>query len=78
MEKKGNIFNQLAIISDLLERVNLKESEQTNVVFVLKENDFNEIFDKVSKRANKKLEETDDTFSVIIGIIKFIFSKSNV
>lgn len=78
MEKKGDIFNQLALISDLLEHVNLKEVETTDVVFTLKENEFNEMFARVSKKANRMREETDGSFSVVIGAIKFIFNKSNV
>jgi cell division GTPase FtsZ len=77
MEKKGEIFNQLALISDLLEHVNLKEVDTTDVVFTLKEQEFNEMFARVSKRANRMREETDDSFSVIIGTIKFIFNKSS-
>lgn len=78
MEKKGDIFNQLALISDLLEHINLKEVETTDVVFTLKENEFNEMFARVSKKANKMIDETENSFSVIIGTIKFIFNKSNV
>jgi hypothetical protein len=79
MEKKGEIFNQLAIISDLLEGVNL-ESEATSVLFMLKEEEFNKIFDKISKKDNrKKSDEQEITFSVRIGKIEFVFtiSKSN-
>ena len=77
-EKKGEILNQLAIITDLLEKVNLKEAITTDVVFLLKEREFNEIYKKISKKANIKLEGLEDTFSMIIGSIKFIFNKSNV
>jgi hypothetical protein len=76
MEKKGEIINQLAIISDLLENVNL-ESETTTVVFILEETIFNNMFEKVSKKTKIKSKELEDTFSVKIGEINFIFNKSS-
>lgn len=77
MEKKGEILNQLAIISDLLENVNL-ESETTTVVFILEETIFNNMFEKFSKKTKIKSKELEDTFSVKIGEINFIFNKSSV
>ena len=43
MEKKGEILNQLAIISDLLENVNL-ESKLTSVIFMVEKEEFDENF----------------------------------
>ena len=39
MEKKGELLNQLAIISDLLEKANINSITQT-IMFELDENDF--------------------------------------
>jgi len=77
MEKKGEILNQLAIISDLLENANI-ESETTSVVYILNETEFNKMFSKIVKKTKVK-SEVDTTFSVKIGEIEFIFtlSKSN-
>lgn len=77
MEKKGEILNQLAIISDLLEKINL-ESETTSVIFMLKEKEFNDMFNKLAKKTKTKPEDLEDTFSLKIGEINFIFNKSNV
>ena len=75
MEKKGEILNQLAIISDLLENANI-ESETTSVVYILNETEFNKMFSKIVKKTKVK-SEVDTTFSVKIGEIEFIFNKSN-
>jgi hypothetical protein len=77
MEKKGEIFNQLAIISDLLENANL-ELESTTIIFVIEEKEFKKIYEKIIKKTNTRLEEPDDTFSVKIGQVNFIFNKSSV
>jgi hypothetical protein len=76
MEKKGEILNQLAIISDLLENINL-ESETKTVVFILNENNFKVISNKISKKTNMKMDINNETFSIKIGEIDFIFNKSN-
>jgi hypothetical protein len=77
MEKKGEILNQLAIISDLLEKANL-EHKTTSVIFMLEKKEFNNMFDKFSKKINIRIDELEDTFSVKIGEINFIFNKSSV
>ena len=76
MEKKGEIFNQLAIISDLLENANL-ESESAIVTFVVEEKEFKKIYEKIIKKINTRLEEPDNAFFVKIGQVNFIFNKSN-
>ena len=77
MEKKGEIFNQLAIISDLLENINL-ESESKSVVFILSNDDFEKLFKKIIKKAKTQSDMNETTFSLKIGDIDFIFNKSNV
>ena len=65
-EKKGDILNQLAIISDLIEKVAFDFNGGT-VFYELTEFDGNEV------------EETDsNTFSILIGDISFMFSKNSV
>jgi len=39
MEKKGDLLNQFAIISDLVEKVNM-EFENSTMVFELSDNEF--------------------------------------
>ena len=76
MEKKGEIFNQLAIISDLLEKVNL-DTKGTSVVIVLEEPEFNRMFDKIVKKTKVLTPEMlQNTFSLKIGEIDFVFTLS--
>jgi hypothetical protein len=72
MEKKGEIFNQLAIISDLLENVNI-ESTEKSVLFVLNKKEFDRIYDLIIKKVKVKAEAADTTFSVKIAEIDFVF-----
>jgi hypothetical protein len=76
MEKRGEVFNQLAIIADLLENINL-ESTDTSVIFVLKKPDFDRIFDKIIKKTKVLTPEMlNTTFSMKIGEVNFVFSLS--
>lgn len=77
MEKKGDLLNQLAIVSDLIEKLNLT-SESSIIVIELKENEFYRIFDLVQKKYNRKTEKPNDTFTMKIGLIDIVFNKSNV
>ena len=49
MEKKGELLNQLAIISDLLEKVNA-ETKSTTIVFELSNMEFDRVFDSIQKK----------------------------
>ena len=60
MEKKGNFFNQIAIISDLLEKINL-ESESRTVIFELKEDEFNRIFNLNVEKTKQKIRKQQKT-----------------
>lgn len=78
MEKKGDILNQLAIISDLLEKANIDPSFIT-VTFNLKDKDFIDIFAKIAQKnglASKTTE--DDVFMLKIGEVDFLFNRNNV
>ncbi len=77
MEKKGNFFNQIAIISDLLENINL-ESESRTVIFELKEDEFNRIFNLNVEKTKQKISPVTNKFSIKIGDVDIVFSKSNV
>jgi hypothetical protein len=77
MEKKGDLLNQLAIISDLLENIVLSTESRT-IVLELKEQEFAEAFDVIKKKYNKKADKPKDTFSISIGDVDIIFNKSSV
>lgn len=76
MEKKGDLFNQLAIISDLIEKCNLISVSQTIVIEVTKDE-----FDRIYKIVQSKVRFTTgfpkDTFNVKIGNVNIVFNMSN-
>ena len=74
--KRGEILNQLAIISDLLEKVNL-ESAGTSVTFNVKRPEFNRIYNAVYHKAKLNIQPPKNTFNVKIGEITMIFNTSN-
>ena len=49
MEKKGDLLNQLAIISDLLEKMNI-DSKSRTIVIEVDEEEFNRIFDSTDDK----------------------------
>jgi len=73
MEKKGEIFNQLAIISDLLENINL-ESESKSVIIVLGSDEFEKLFKKTIKKSKMTSTMDETTFTLKIGDIDFVFT----
>lgn len=77
MEKKGDILNQLAIISDLLEKANI-QSEKISVTFTLNDDDYLKMYKTVSKLNKVRLETLFSTFVTVIGDVEFIFNKNNV
>ena len=76
MEKKGDLLNQFAIISDLLEKVNM-ESESTTVVIGVSKNEFERIFELIQKKYNRKTDKPSDTFKITIGVVDIIFNMNN-
>ena len=77
MEKKGEVLNQLAIMSDLLEKVNI-QSKTSKIIFDLSKEEFNKVFEKIQKKYDRKLEIPNNTFSITIGLIDIVFNTSNV
>jgi hypothetical protein len=80
MEKKGEILNQLAIIADLIEKVNLNYNSAT-IVFNVKENEFKRIYNYTSrKNGDKFIELKDDVrdFLITINNVHVKINKSNV
>jgi len=77
MEKRGEMLNQLAIISDLLEKINLDCTSRT-VVFQLKEDDFINAFETIQKKYGRKMDKPNKTFTITIGDVDIVFNMSNV
>lgn len=74
-DKKGDLLTQMAIIADLLERANL-DSKNVDVIFDVDENEFDRLFEMMSKKAKMNLSKVNDTFSVKIENVEFMFSVS--
>ena len=77
MEKKGELLNQLAIISDLIEKVNA-DIKPPKIIFTLSEDEFYRIFNLIEKKFNRKTDKPKDTFKINIGTIEIIFNMNNV
>jgi hypothetical protein len=77
MEKKGDFLNQIAIISDLLEKINT-ESESKTVIFELNDSEFNRIHKLINEKTKGNITTVKNKFSIVIGEVNIIFSKSSV
>lgn len=76
MEKKGEILNQLAIISDLIEKANINTKSQT-VILELDEENFISTFNKIQEKYGRKMDKPGSTFTIKIGTVDIIFNTSN-
>ena len=76
MEKKGELLNQLAIISDLIENLNT-ETEFKILTLELKDVAFLNAFELIQKKYGRKMDKPKDSFSISIGMVDIIFNKSN-
>ena len=77
MEKKGDLVNQLAIISDLLEKANI-ESKSININFELDNSRFLSVLDTLQIKNGNIIDKAIDTITVTIGVVDITFNKSNV
>jgi hypothetical protein len=77
MEKKGELLNQLAIISDLLEKINIDTISRT-VILELNKEEFLKSFELIQKKYGRKMDKPDGSFSISIGGVDIIFNMSNV
>ena len=64
-------------LSENLEKINL-ESESRTVIFELKEDEFNRIFNLNVEKTKQKISPVTNKFSIKIGDVDVVFSKSNV
>ena len=76
MEKKGELLNQLAIISDLLENANINSITQT-IMFELDEKEFINVFEYIQKKYGRKIDKPNNTFSIRIGQVEFVFNTNS-
>lgn len=77
MEKKGDLLNQLAVISDLVEKLNADIKSNT-IIFEVSNTEFEKIFDLVEKKQGRKLEKPKNSFTIKIGVLDVVFNTNNV
>jgi hypothetical protein len=77
MEKKGDLLNQIAIISDLLEKINA-DTKSTTIVIELSKLEFERVFETIQKKYGRKMEKPESSFSITMGLVDVIFNTSNV
>lgn len=77
MSKKGDLLNQLAIISDLVEKLN-SEIKSSTLVFEVSKVEFEKIFEYIEKKNNRKTDLPKNKFTITIGNVDIVFSTSNV
>ena len=76
MEKKGDLLNQMAIISDLLERINA-DTESRTIVIELNNDEFSRVFELIQKKNGTKKEKPKNSFNITIGTVDIVFNKSS-
>jgi hypothetical protein len=77
MEKKGDIFNQLAIISELLEQCNIVSNNQA-IIIELDRDEFVRVYKLTQLKAKRSLEIPKTTFNIKIGGVDIIFNMNSV
>lgn len=77
-DKKGDVLNQLAIISDLLEKVNI-EVRNSTVLFEVEPAEYDDVKEYLDSKYDKEIDEEDNgTFAISLGDVIFLFSKNSV
>lgn len=77
MTKKGDLLNQLAIITDLVEKINV-DSKSNTLVFELSKSEFDRVFEYLEKKYERKTEKPKNTFTIQMGNVDIVFNTSNV
>ncbi len=67
----------MAIVSDLLEKLNTNIESKT-IVLNLKEEEFLKSFNNIQKKYGRLIEKPEETFTIKIGEVDIIFNMSNV
>ena len=77
-QKKGELLNQLALISDLIENINLEPIE-SELIFSLNEKSFKESSEYFAKKNGEKPKNIENSFHINIGELNIVFiNKNNV
>lgn len=77
IEKKGDPLNQMAIIVDLIERLNLSPVSST-VIFEMPSEEYEKIFKYLkTKVTGTFLKKPGDTFTIEIGEVTIVFNRNS-
>lgn len=76
MEKKGDLLNQLAIVSDLLEKLNTNTESKT-IILTMSKNEFDNAYLYVEKKYGVRTSKPENTFNIKIGSVDIIFNTNN-
>jgi hypothetical protein len=76
MEKKGDLLNQLALISDLIENLNADIKSNT-IIFEVSKVEFERILEVIEKKYNRRGQKVKNSFTLSIGKVDVIFNTSN-
>lgn len=76
MEKKGELLNQLAMIVDLIEKINTQTQSNT-LIFELSKMEFDKVFDYFEKKYDRKTSKPKNSFNITIGKVDVVFNTSN-
>lgn len=77
MEKKGDLLNQLAIITDLIEKINA-DSKSNTLLFEVSNMEFDRLYEYFEKKNNRKTKKPKGTFTITIGNVDLVFNTSSV
>lgn len=78
MEKIGDALNQLAIISDLMENINIESSDK-KIIFVVDEKEFKRIYSLILEKSDSStIKKVKNHFTINIGEIEILFSMNSV
>jgi hypothetical protein len=76
-EKKGELLNQLALISDLIENLNADIKSNT-IIFEVSKVEFDRILEVIEKKYNRRGQKVKNSFTLSIGKVDVIFNTSSV
>ena len=74
--KKGEVLNQLAIISDLLENINLESTSKT-VLIDMSKPEFDKIYQVAAEKTKLDIPINGNVFTIKIGEIDFVLSTNS-
>jgi hypothetical protein len=76
LQKKGDLLNQLALISDLIENLNADIKSNT-IIFEVSKVEFERILEVIEKKYNRRGQKVKNSFTLSIGKVDVIFNTSN-